>query len=208
MILLLLWKQKLVGGYNLNNNKIILDLCGGTGSWSKPYKENGYDVRLITLPDNDVLKYIPPDNVYGILAAPPCTEFSIAKYFHGKGNYTHDIEGGMKIVNACFKIAEKCNPKFFALENPATGMLKNYIGNPKYVFDAWEFGDKYQKKTALWGYFNEPIKTVLEKPEGIKKFSMLLSKEIEPEYYGIYDRTTRRAMTSKYFAKAFYEANK
>ena len=30
-----------------NNDKIILDLCGGTGSWSKPYKENGYDVRVI-----------------------------------------------------------------------------------------------------------------------------------------------------------------
>ena len=31
--------------------KIILDLCGGTGSWSRPYKEAGYDVRLITLPE-------------------------------------------------------------------------------------------------------------------------------------------------------------
>jgi hypothetical protein len=27
-------------------NKIILDLCGGTGSWSKPYVNTGYDVRL------------------------------------------------------------------------------------------------------------------------------------------------------------------
>lgn len=25
-----------------NSGKIILDLCGGTGSWSKPYKEAGY----------------------------------------------------------------------------------------------------------------------------------------------------------------------
>jgi len=38
----------------MNQNKIILDLCGGTGSWSKPYKEAGYDVRLITLPDYNV----------------------------------------------------------------------------------------------------------------------------------------------------------
>ena len=30
--------------------KIILDLCGGTGSWSKPYRDAGYDVRVITLP--------------------------------------------------------------------------------------------------------------------------------------------------------------
>ena len=41
-------------------DKIILDLCGGTGSWSKPYKEAGYDVRIITLPEYDVRSYIPP----------------------------------------------------------------------------------------------------------------------------------------------------
>ena len=58
--------------------KIILDLCGGSGAWSLPYKEAGYDVRLITLPDNDVKNYDPPDNVYGVLAAPPCTKFSKA----------------------------------------------------------------------------------------------------------------------------------
>ncbi len=60
-------------------NKIILDLCGGTGSWSKPYLDAGYDVRLITLPDYDVRTYKPPKNVYGILAAPPCTMFSLAR---------------------------------------------------------------------------------------------------------------------------------
>ena len=51
--------------------KIILDLCGGTGSWSRPWQLNGYDVRIITLPAYDVLIYEPPDNVWGILAAPP-----------------------------------------------------------------------------------------------------------------------------------------
>lgn len=40
-------------------NKIILDLCGGTGSWSRPWKENGYDVRNITLPEYDVRTYPP-----------------------------------------------------------------------------------------------------------------------------------------------------
>ena len=36
--------------------KIIIDLCGGTGASSKPYKEAGYDVRVITLPECDVRK--------------------------------------------------------------------------------------------------------------------------------------------------------
>ena len=51
--------------------KIILDLCGGTGSWSRPWQLNSYDVRIITLPAYDVLPYEPPDNVWGVLAAPP-----------------------------------------------------------------------------------------------------------------------------------------
>ena len=37
-------------------SKVILDLCGGTGAWSKPYKDAGYDVKLITLPQFDVTK--------------------------------------------------------------------------------------------------------------------------------------------------------
>jgi len=55
-----------------NKDKIILDLCGGTGAWSKPYKDNGYNVRNITLPEYDVRTFKSPNNVYGILAAPPC----------------------------------------------------------------------------------------------------------------------------------------
>ena len=39
-----------------NSNKIILDLCGGTGSWSRPYKEAGYTVHVLTLPSYDVTK--------------------------------------------------------------------------------------------------------------------------------------------------------
>lgn len=83
--------------------KIILDLCGGTGSWSKPYREAGYDVRLVTLPEYDVRSYEPPDHVYGILAAPPCTEFSIAK-----GGRPRDLDSAMQVVEACIKIIWEC----------------------------------------------------------------------------------------------------
>lgn len=47
----------------VSEKKIILDLCGGSGSWSRPYVEGGYDVRNITLPDYDVLTYDPPKKV-------------------------------------------------------------------------------------------------------------------------------------------------
>ncbi len=89
--------------------KIILDLCGGTGAWSKPYKENGYDVRVLTLPDFDVTKWreydwlvelIEKNKVYGILAAPPCTMFSIARN-DTTAKEPRDLREGMRIVQSC-----------------------------------------------------------------------------------------------------------
>ena len=195
-----------------NSNKIILDLCGGTGEWSAPYKRAGYDVRVITLPDNDVRLYAPlgnnkvPLNVYGILAAPPCDQFSKAKHFHGKGNYTHDFAAGLEIVSACHRIIVTTNPKFWAMENP-NGYLSNWLGRHRFSFQPYHFGDSYQKNTLLWGVFNVPKILTMQKPKGIIKFSMLKSKDIHPEYYGKLSRKERRAITPAGFANAFYEAN-
>ena len=153
-----------------NNQKIILDLCGGTGSWSRPYKEAGYDVRNITLPDYDVRIYKPPENVYGILAAPPCTMFSLART---KAKTLRDLKKGMECVRACLNIIWSCIEikqntkykilplKFWVLENP-NGMLKFFLGKPAFKFNPYDFGDQYQKHTHLWGWFNEPKKNPIE----------------------------------------------
>jgi len=197
-----------------NKDKIILDLCGGTGAWSKPYKEAGYDVRIITLPDYDVRTYIPPDNIYGILAAPPCDQFSFART---KAKYPRNLKKGMEIVVACLKIIWLCQYKikkdtqkysvlkFWALENP-NSMLKWFLGKPIFEFNHYDFGDNYKKRTYLWGWFNNPQKTPIECNQ--VKFDRLLTKEIHPEYYGKLTRQERRAITPEGFAKAFFEANR
>lgn len=137
-----------------NSNKIILDLCGGTGSWSAPYKKAGYDVRLITLPDYNVLTYKPPSNVYGVLAAPPCTHFSIAcSRLWKEKDLNGDTQKALEIVYACMRIIEKSNPRFWALENPK-GRLYKYIGAPSLVVNMSDFGAPYVKPTLLWGNFN------------------------------------------------------
>jgi len=204
-----------------NKSKIILDLCGGTGSWSKPYRDAGYDVRLVTLPKKDVLTYRPPKNVYGILAAPPCTMFSFART---NAKLPRDLKAGMLTVRACLNIIykqmeirqgtnEKTLPlKFWALENPYHGFLRRIIGRPAFTFDPWEFGDGYKKRTALWGNFVDPVKLkkVAEQPRSSwssKKFDRLKSHEIHGEFFGQYDRTTRRAITPAGFAQAFFKAN-
>ena len=197
----------------LNKEKIILDLCGGTGSWSRPYKEAGYDVRLITLPDNDVREYIPPKNVYGILAAPPCDQFSFAKTT-GK---PRDLKSGYEVVSACLKIIAECqynlpspyakttSLKFWALENPK-GLLKRFLGIPCFEFNPYDFGDNYKIATHLWGWFKFPKKNPIKcnKP----KFDQMKSKDIHPEYFGKYTRLERRSMTPQGFANAFFKENK
>lgn len=215
-----------------NSDKIILDLCGGTGSWSRPYREAGYDVRVVTVPDNDVRTYkLPDETVYGILAAPPCTMFSDART---SAKLPRDLRGGMEVVQACLNLVyeaqyrtisdqQKYPPlKFWALENPWYGRLKWFLGKPSFIFDPWEFGDAYKKKTAIWGYYNFPVKTVSEitavlTPEQIEKhktnsqvlpkFDYMKSKDIHPEAFGKYDRQARRSITPQGFANAFMEAN-
>jgi len=204
-----------------NKDKIILDLCGGTGSWSKPYKDVGYDVRLITLPDYDVTTYEPPRNVYGILAAPPCTEFSILNCIDAPRR--RKPEEGMRVVDACLKIIKECSPKFWALENPV-GFLREYLYEPKYTFQPWWFGDAWTKRTDIWGDFNIP-KRKYNKWDDVSKLDIYIRPNREKpsiaylhksaqksipqlQHFLINTDADLRAITPPCFAKAFYEANK
>lgn len=58
----------------------ILDVCGGTGAWSKPYADAGYLVKIIDrLNGHDARLLERESHVWGILAAPVCTVFSYAR---------------------------------------------------------------------------------------------------------------------------------
>ena len=203
--------------------KIILHLCADIGSDSRFYDlDDNYEVIKIGK-DIGVENYNPPRNVYGIIANPVCTEFSIAKGFHING----DLQKGMFLVNHCLRIIKECNPTFWVIENPATGKLKDFLGEPDFIYQPWEFGSPWTKKTALWGSFNMPIKTFskwedLEKIESLyirgnrKKPSLVYLhkndkykiKEWEWAYDLINDDMSLRSMCSDGFAKAFYEANR
>jgi site-specific DNA-cytosine methylase len=213
-----------------NNNKIILDLCGGTGAWSKPYKDAGYEVHVLTLPEWDVrrvklpeggLLLVKSDNtaivrrcsdVYGILAAPPCTEFSLAK-----GSRPRDFEGAMKVVRACMNIIWHCNTygglKFWVLENPV-GLLRRFLGKPFFSFEQWMYGDEGIKPTDVWGCFNIPKKILDERPDNLyyKRNGRGYTKNMDaPRQVPHQTRMTLaelRAITPAGFAQAFFKANK
>lgn len=203
--------------------KIILDLCGGSGSWSRPYKENGYDVRLITLPENDVLTYQPPKSgVYGILAAPPCTEFSVLNCKAERRE--RKPEEGLKIVNACLRIIQQAKPVWWALENPV-GYLRDYLGKSTLIFQPWEYGDPWTKRTEIWGKFDPPPKQYFrweDVPDklplyvrpgrGKPNFAYLHKSALTliPQLAFADPKTDAdfRAITPPGFAKAFFEANR
>jgi hypothetical protein len=199
-------------------NKIILDLCGGTGSWSKPYKEAGYDVRVITLPDYDVRDWFYkyhlneinrlPISIYGILAAPPCTHFSVsgAQYWKAKDADGRTFED-CSILTACLMIIARTQPKFWAIENPV-GRMRTLLGNPDLAFNPCDYGDAYTKKTYLWGNFAIPEKNPVE-PVFIR--DSVRGRKYSPIHWGTGGKSAKtkelRSTTPQGFAQAFFKAN-
>ena len=186
-----------------NKPKIIIDACGGSGAWSKPYKDAGYDVRLVTLPDNDVRTYqLPDEPIYGILAAPPCTEFSLAK-----STKSRDFGEGMEVVAACLELIWQARKRgklrFWALENPR-GFLRQFLGKPPFCFEHWEFGDKGIKPTDLWGYFNPPIRKIKSRPQNLSR----IYPNGRHNAIGWSKSADKRALTPAGFALAFFAKNR
>lgn len=200
--------------FDNTDKKIILDLCGGTGAWSQPYKDDGgYDVLLITYPEYDVCAYKPPKHVYGILAAPPCTHFSIAcnRLWTEKDENGKTIEG-LRVLLSCIRVIAEASPRFWAIENPV-GRMKEFLGEPDYQFIPADFGFPTKKKTYLWGKFNPPIKQkhTFERYYKVEEIDYLAPELFKDLNIIETDHSTRaaiRSVTPPGFAKAFFEANR
>ncbi len=201
------------------DERIILDLCGGTGAWSRPYKEAGYDVRVVTHPFNDVLTWTPSaeerERAYGVLAAPPCTMFSFART---TAKTPRDLRTAMETVFACLRIIAECqyegsHLKFWAMENPKA-RLRWFLGKPVMTFSPEQFGDPHRKPTDLWGNFNTNLR---KSPVDITELEPYLKLNIRrlpriPTDYVRPDDMRReaiaRSITPAGFASAFFNANR
>jgi hypothetical protein len=199
----------------MNNEKTIISLFDYSGNWSKPYKQNGYNIIQVDIKLGiDVFNwyYKKIQNVYGILAAVPCTDYALcgAKYFKEK-----DLKGitnnSNKLVNKTKEIIDyfKPNLKFWVIENPMSRIhkLNPWLGNVKYKFNPCDFAkydpqpknSQYNKMTWLWGDFNNPIpKPLPALITGLKWKDQFTKK----------DRQEKRSITPLGFAYAFYLSNK
>lgn len=200
--------------------KTILHLCADTGSDSWPYKENGYEVILIGR-EIGVENYSPDRPIHGIFANPVCTEFSTARS-DGKAR---NPEEGMYIVEHCLRIIEEAKPQWWVLENPAKGVLKKYLGPPKYEYEPWWYGSPWTKKTALWGEFTIPPRQYEQwedvpkndtlyvrpgRPKPSLAFMHKSSYDLIPEFHHLPRPDSDmefRSLCSQKFAQAFFSKN-
>lgn len=197
----------------MSSKKLILSLFDYSGNWSKPYRDAGYIIRQLDIKlGNDIYEYVVGSYgmVYGILAAPPCTDFAVcgAKHFAAKdadGRTTRSIA----LIKKTLEIIESEKPHFWCLENPV-GRLNRLVPElsafgPRY-FQPYEYGDPYRKRTGLWGVFNFPEPTNIVRPEGVrvnqpdKWYSKVGGKSEKTKEY--------RSITPVGFSYAFFERNK
>lgn len=150
--------------------------------------------------------------IHGILAAPPCTEFSAAGARHWKGkekNTPEKLINNIALVDACIRAVMIYQPQWWVMENPV-GRVQRWIGKKVYTFQPHEFAgwlpeeeqyeEQYTKETWLWGQFKEPETKELPPVQGSKMWA---------KYGGKSERTKElRSMTPRGFALAFFNANK
>lgn len=197
---------------------IIISLFDYTGNWSKPFKDNDYEVIQIDIQKGqDILTWNYKeinDDVYGILASVPCTDFALsgAKHFKRKDK-DGTTEYSKRLVYKTLEIIDYFKPHFWCVENPMSRIHKvcPELGEVKYKFNPCDFAgylskeeqntERYNKQTWLWGNFKNPIKKRLEPLfkdfPGWRNFG---GKSLKTK--------NARSITPKGFAKAFYEANK
>lgn len=149
----------------------LLELFSGTHSVGKVAKKLNYEIISLDLANADInlnildwdYKQFKPGHFDIIWASPPCSSFSrlqniwIGRIRDGKiftkEQLKKDInDKGLPLLDRTLEIIEYFQPKVFFIENPFTGVMKDYMNDdiPFYVVDYCAYGYKYQKRTIIW----------------------------------------------------------
>ena len=134
----------------------LLEMFSGTGSVGLVAKAMGFNVISLDLKNADIntdilkwdYKQFDRNHFDFIWSSPPCTEYSIAKTMG-----IRNIEYANSIVLKTIEIIKYFNPKYFVIENPQTGLLKNQEFMDEFEFkdvDYCKYGFNYRKRTRLW----------------------------------------------------------
>jgi|TARA_R110001592_G_scaffold66077_7_gene202771 hypothetical protein len=159
----------------------LLDLFTGTGSVANVAESLGYEVTTLDINEMcnptvcaNVLDFDytiwKPGDFQVVWASPPCETFSCAR----KCNIGRVVKGemmtaerllrdtenvGVPVLRRTQEIINYLQPRAWFIENPGTGLMKNYIAEKPVMFDYCRFGFDYRKRTAIWS--NQPLKSLL-----------------------------------------------
>tara|TARA_R110001599_G_scaffold142670_1_gene323500 strand:- start:18 stop:659 length:642 start_codon:yes stop_codon:yes gene_type:complete len=153
----------------------VLEIFSGTHSVGKVCKELDWDVVSLDLADADINMNImdwdyKKDYKEGdfniIWASPPCNTFSAMRRIHigrklkmfgdmivTKEMLDNDmIENGLPLVRKTQEIIDYFKPKYWFIENPQTGRMKEYLTDLNYYdVDYCKYCDwGYRKRTRIW----------------------------------------------------------
>lgn len=221
--------------------QVILHLCADTGSDTKPYQNSDdYEVVMVGeavgVENFSVARWLHMNGIdreiVGIIANPVCLEFSTAR----KGGKARNPDAGMFLVKECQRIIEEAKSfgklRFWVIENPAKGVLKQFLGEPRYQYEPWWYGSPWTKKTALWGEFNIPPRKYMKWDDVPKNDQLyirpsrskpslafmhrsaykLIPEFYEEDFYGDGELPANdmefRSLCSQKYAQAFFEVNR
>jgi hypothetical protein len=140
----------------------VLELFSGTGSVGKVCREKGWEVISLDLKgadiNTDILNWdyanaYPVGHFDIIWASPPCDTFSaLARCNFTKDEMMNRINTiGVPILRRAEAIIDYFKPQFYFIENPQTGLMKNYVTRPHFDVDYCMYSNwGYKKRTRIW----------------------------------------------------------
>ena len=139
----------------------LLELFSGTHSVGKVAKTLGYEVTSLDIDGRadincDIMEWdyttYPSDYFQCIWSSPPCDNYSCMNYCRPEKK-DNDLSNDDNIVKRTIEINNYFKPKYWFIENPATGMLKNrpFMKELNYYdCDYCMYGYGLKKRTRIW----------------------------------------------------------
>ena len=135
----------------------LLELFSGTGSIGRAFRDRGWEVVSVDLEPRfepticcDVMELDEASlgHFDMVWASPVCTEYSQALRKRPR-----DLEKGDRLVLRALEIIGRLRPRWWAMENPRTGLLKSrpfVQGLPYSDVCYCKYGYRYRKATRIW----------------------------------------------------------
>lgn len=152
-----------------DDDRLCLFLCSGLAPTARIFRGAGWRVVTVDVDPRfeptvcadvrDLMrdKELMEQRPRVVLASPPCERLSKADDWPIPGIYD-----GLSTAGACLEIVARMRPRYWCLENPGTGYLRWFIGEPTKRIRLDAFGYRTVKPTGLWG--NIPLGLIDDPP--------------------------------------------